>query len=316
MVLHRLLLASLVLSSLVSTGWAAQRVESQNFVFPLGGKVVVGTYRGAIEVVPGEGRDVMVSVSSLSPSIDSEEALLALDSLQLILEQIDGDVFVKARNPRETGVRFIWEDQSNIAIRIKVTVPQECNLDLMTRDGGITVGNLRGEMKARTESGAIFFRRIDGNIDARAQSGDVVVSRCTGSVDLRTVSGNVRTGMIGGSARLETVNGNIELQTARGAVEAFTTEGDIDVGFATISAESKIIAMVGNITARMNPKESFSISAAARWGNVSNELAIQGSKRGSSRRHLHGDYNGGGALIELKANGGSVKIESDPYIDG
>lgn len=93
---RRLLLASLVLCSLVSTGWAVERVESQRFVLPLGGTVVVDTYRGAVEVVPGEGRDLLVAVSMLSPSDDSDEAQRALDALQLSFEQIEGNVIVKA----------------------------------------------------------------------------------------------------------------------------------------------------------------------------------------------------------------------------
>lgn len=143
-----------------------------------------------------------------------------------------------------------------------------------------------------------------------------MVSRCTGTVDLRTIAGNVRTGMVGGRARLETVNGNIELQTARGDVEAIATEGDIDAGFATITGESIISTKVGNITATINPEESFSIHAKSRWGKISNRLAIQTDTGGSGRRHLEGDYNGGGPLIELKASGGSVRIEVDPSLDG
>jgi hypothetical protein len=156
LMMPRLMLALFILSSLVPTGWAAQRVESQNFVLPLDGTVVIDTYRGAIDVVPGEGREVQISVSMLSPNEDTEEARHALNALQLSFDQVEGDVIFKARNPRETGVKFIWEDQSNLAISINVTVPQEVNLDLVTRDGGITVGNLNGDMKARTEPGTIF----------------------------------------------------------------------------------------------------------------------------------------------------------------
>ena len=70
MILRRLLLVSFVLWSLVSIGWSAQRVESQNFILAVGGTVVVDTSRGAVEVVPGEGRDVLVAVSMLSPTDD------------------------------------------------------------------------------------------------------------------------------------------------------------------------------------------------------------------------------------------------------
>ena len=316
MVPRRLLLVSLVLWSFVSTGWAVQRVESQKFILPLAGTVAIDTYRGAIDVVPGEGREGQISVEMLSPNDDSEEARLAIDALQMSFEQVEGNATFKARNPSETGLKFIWEDQGNLAIRIKVTVPQEGNLDLVTYDGGIKVGDLRGGMKARIETGTIFFRRIDGNVDAQAESGDVVVSRSTESGNLRTVVGNVRIGMVGRHARLETDNGNIELQTAHGVVEANATEGDIDAGFATITGQSRIVTKVGNITATMNPSESFSIEAKACWEKVRNQLAIQTNKDGSGRKHLNGDYNGGGRLIELKASGGSVSINSDPYIDG
>lgn len=311
----RLLQVLFLLGLPVSSAWSAQRVEERKLALPVGGTVVVDTYRGSINVVPGEGREVLISVKAVSGESETDEHRGMLDHLQLSMETVDGNVVIKARNPHETGIKFVWEDQSKLSLRFTLTVPRECNLDLVTNDGGITVGNLRGAMKARTEFGTIFFKSIDGSVDARAQSGDVVVSRCTGSVDLRSALGNVRIGMVGGLARLETVSGNIELQTARGPVDARASEGDIDAGFAVIDGQSKISTKMGNITAKMNPEESFSIQAKARWGKIHNRLALHTSRGGDGRRFLQGDYNGGGDLIELKAGGGSVKIDSDPYFD-
>lgn len=313
-IFRRPLLLAILLCALVSTGWSLEHIKG-SLPLPLGGTVIVDTYRGSINVVPGEGRDVLVSVSIFSGRDDSDDELRALEHLQLSIDRVDENVVVTARNPYETGVKFIWEDQRKLSMQITLTVPQECNLDLFTNDGGITVGSLRGKMKARTETGTIFFRNIDGSVDAWARSGDVVVSRCTGSVDLRSGLGNVRIGMVGGHARLETVSGNIELQTARGAVEALASEGDIDAGFAVISAQSKIHTKVGNINATVNPSESFSIEAKARWGKVHNALALHANRGGDGRRYLQGDYNGGGPLIELRAGGGSVNIGSDPYFE-
>lgn len=312
----RIFCVSVLLWSVVSTGWALQRVETQNFVLPVGGKLIVDTYRGAIDIKAGEGREVAISMSMFSGKKDKSEASEALDRVKFDFTQEGSHVVLKARNPFETGVKFVWEDETNIDIRITVTVPEDCDLDLRTRDGGITVGNIRGEMKATTEVGSIFFRSIDGDILAKAQSGNVVVSRCTGSVDLRTGQGDVRIGTVGGRARLETVNGDIEVQTAHDVVEANVADGNIEAGFAVITGKSKIRTKFGDIVARINPAEACTISARARWGRVDDRLSIHAINGGNGRSRLSGDYNGGGPLIDLRASGGTVRIDSGkPYFE-
>lgn len=311
-----LILNGLIFLGVVTSGQAILRVEKQEFILPTDGKVVVDSYRGAIDVVPGDSQTVQVVVKVVAPQDDEAEARQALDYLDLKIEQVAGVVTITARNPHVAGVRFVWEDERGLDIRIEVRVPPQCNLDLQTKNGGITVGNLQGEMRAATEVGTIFFRNIDGSIDAKVSgTGDVVVSRCSGSVDLKTVAGNVRIGTVGGLARLETVNGNIELQTAEGAVQAITADGDIDAGFARVFGESKIRTKFGNITATINPSESFTIQAKASWGKVVSKLSANADSGGNGRNRFSGEYNGGGPLIELDANGGTVRIKpGEPYL--
>ena len=63
-----------------------------------------------------------------------------------------------------------------------VLVPRRCHVELRTRDGGITVGNLTGNVRARSVQGNVFIRRIEGSVDAGTVGGDVIVSRCSGAV--------------------------------------------------------------------------------------------------------------------------------------
>lgn len=301
----------------VSPVWAMKRVEQHAFVLPDDGVVKIDTYRGAIKVMSSDTRTVQLIVSAESPHEDQSKAESALNNLDLKVSQVDGDIVITARNPSETGVRFVWEDHRKIDVRFALIVPTSCNLDLTTNDGGISVDSLSGRMRARTEIGTIFFRSIDGSVDAEAESGDVVVSRCTGPVKLKTVRGDVRIGRVGGKAQLQTVNGNIEVQTALGAVEAFTAEGDIDAGFEQVATTSEIRTKVGNITATINPTEAFSIQARSRWGKVHSKLAVDTRSGGNGRSRLKGDYNGGGPLIKINASGGHVQIkEGDSYLDG
>jgi DUF4097 and DUF4098 domain-containing protein YvlB len=164
-------------------------------------------------------------------------------------------------------------------------------------------------MRARGETGAIFFRQIDGTVDAVTQAGDVVVSRCTGAVNLKTNQGNIRIGTVGGRARLETVNGDIEIMAAYGAVDAATTAGDVTAGFASMPESSRIRSSLGNIHAKVNPAEGFSLLAAASWGKVTSKLELSGITGRTGRGRLAGDYQTGGPLLELKAGSGNVRIE-------
>jgi hypothetical protein len=311
-----LLVLGLLFMALAPAGRAMDRVEQRSFLLPAQGGVRIDAYRGLINVVPGAGHEVRITVRARSEKKDEKGARRALEALQLEMRRHGDDIVVTARNPRETGVLFFWEDHTKLDLRFEITVPATCNLDLKTDDGGIMVGSLAGTMRARTDVGTIFFRQIDGSVDASANSGNIVVSRCSGPVTLRTVRGDVQIGTVGGRAVLETVNGDISVQTARAPIEAKAADGNVTAGFATIDGGSRISTAIGNITATVNPEAGCSIRATSQWGKIYSKLPVQAEAGGNGRSKLVGEYNGGGPLIELAASGGYVKIKpGEPLFD-
>ncbi len=288
---------------------ALQRVEQRSFPVQSGGTVKIDTYRGLINVVPDGGSEVRITVAMELASDKTEWAQSILDGFDLKATTVGNELHLVARNPRDSSLRFEWSKLPRPSIEITLHVPEACNLDLLTSDGSLTVGNLRGSIRARADTGTIFFRRIEGDIDARTNQGDVIVSRCTGAVDLRSVQGSIRLGTVGGRAVLETVNGDIEVMSAYAAVMAETEDGDVSAGFAEMPADSKIKTAVGNIRARVNPSQAFSVQASSTWGKVTSKLATDGKGPRNSRSKFTDQHNGGGALINLKASGGNVLIE-------
>ncbi len=287
---------------------AVQRVEQQSFAVRPGCLVKIDTYRGLINIVPGTGNEVKIVVRSNLPAEKPESASAVLDGFELKASNQNNVVQITARNPRDSGVRFTWSKDLRPEIEFTVEVPAHCDLDLLTKDGGITVGNLRGNLKARTENGTIFFRQIEGDVDAFTPNGDVTVSRCTGSVNLRAVQGDIRVGTVGGRARMETVNGDIEVLSSYAAIQATTSVGDVRVGFAQLDEKSKIQTAIGNITAKINPAMRFLINATSSWGKVTSGFASDAQLGSRVHGQLTGQYNGGGPLIELKASGGHIAI--------
>ncbi|MSU71868.1 MAG: hypothetical protein EXS43_05945 [Opitutus sp.] len=140
--------------------------------------------------------------------------------LQLDLQAEGNAVAVTARNPRETGFRFSWQEQVRMEINFRIVVPRQCHLTLKTARGNITVGRVAGRMAAEVEQGSIYFRQVDGSVVARARNGNIVISRCSGTVAARTLQGSIGAGTLGEPAELKTANGGIEVLVARHAVTA------------------------------------------------------------------------------------------------
>lgn len=289
---------------------AVQRVEQWVYPVQPGSTLKVDTYRGLINVLPEGVDEVKVTVGM---SIDTDrinEAREVMEGFELKATTVEKELQLVARNPRDSNVRFEWTKQPRPTVEITIHVPKNMHLNLTTSDGNLTVGNLDGSVRARADMGTIFLRRIEGDVDARTNFGDVIVSRCMGKVDLRSMQGSIRVGTVGGRATLETVSGDIEIMSAYAEVMAETEEGNVSAGFAQVPAASKIRTAVGNIFARVNPDQAFSLQASSTWGRVISKFTSNGATgERSSRSRLADQHNGGGPLIKLKASGGNVTIE-------
>ena len=289
---------------------ASQRVERQAFAVQPGCTVRLDAYRGAIQVEAGTDDVVQVRVTVDYVTDNFARAEAVLSGFQLAAVTAGNEIRLLARNPKDSGTRFIWDKSERPRVVYHLTVPMHCNLDLQTPDGGITVAPLRGEMRARGDLGTIFFRQVDGSVDAATHTGNVIVSRCTGTVNLKSVHGDVRIGAVGGRALLQTVDGDIEVQTAYAAVDAATANGDVTAGFAKLEQQSRIKTSLGSIHATVNPSEAFSLQAAASFGKVLAKVDVAATKGGNGRSKLRGTYQGGGPLLGQKASSGNVVIEA------
>ncbi|MCF7688304.1 MAG: DUF4097 family beta strand repeat-containing protein [Cephaloticoccus sp.] len=295
---------------LTLSGRAQQRVEQQSFTLPANGTVKVQAYRGLITVSTSPGDKVELKVRWVSTQDNAQAARVALDGLQLRMSQVGSTISLIATNPRETGLSFDFGDRQQLGIYYELVVPEHCNLDLTTGNGGIAVDSMSGRMKAKTVTGTISFRQIDGSITARTEIGDILVSRCTGEVNLQSVQGNLSVGTVGGRATLETANGDIELMNAYGEVQAKAAAGNIIAGFARIIGPSSVTSSLGNVTATINPAEKFSLNAQTRWGKIYSKLPLAAAKGGIGQSRLTGDFQGGGPQLNLASGGGKLWIES------
>lgn len=290
---------------------AAEREFKQTFPVLPGCTVKVDSYRGAIVVVESDElvNEVQVYLH-MEIGADSEaEADRRRDELQLDVSSENNVVSLRARNPAQTRVRFVWNDKNQLDLAWKITVPRRCHVEASTVYGSITIGNLTGSVTARIERGPISIKNIDGNIDAAAQFGDIVISRCSGIAKLRVLKGLIRTGSMFGFVDAKNTNGDVEVMAAYAGITALAEAGDAIIGFPrTTTGEARITTNGGSIRAKIDPAANCAIDATATWGRVETQLPLAISSGASGKSKLTGQLGHGGATLTLRASGGQVRI--------
>ncbi|MEL6615915.1 MAG: hypothetical protein AAFQ43_09265, partial [Bacteroidota bacterium] len=143
---------------------------------PNGGITVDAWDRNEIEVV--------ARIDASAPTAPEVEALLAQ-------VRIETGETVRARIPESRDNRWV-------SVSYTIRAPRDADLDVRTVNGGITVRDVEGRLRATA---------VNGGLDLDGVGGDVTAKTTNGGVSLRLARGLSR----GDALDVETTNGGIEL---------------------------------------------------------------------------------------------------------
>jgi hypothetical protein len=218
-----------------------------------------------------------------------------------------------------------WFRQGNA--HIAVQVPRATPVELDLAGGAVDVADLAAPLKAKSSGGSVKIADVGGDVTLSSSGGGVEARGVHGALHLNSSGGGVRAEGIdgrveaessGGSLTLERVGGDIDasssgggvrISEAGGRVKAGSSGGPVHVGFAAGNAKGgDIDSSGGGVTVALDPKAALDIDASSSGGSVRTDLpvTIQGKV---SRGALHGELNGGGALLRLRSSGGGVAID-------
>jgi len=290
-----------------------RRVE-RRFDVPAATTLKIDTFSGAVHVAKGTGQTIEITVIEQADVEKEAEMDARVKDLDLHMTATDTGVNIFARYNKKAT--WSWMGWPPLIITYEIKVPPQCDVEVLTIDGGIVIGSIKGNLDLSNDSGPIFTGEIDGGIKAHSRIGDIAVTACTGDIKAHTRTGNVTVGRGFGRTELSSDGGYIELQRAAGEVVVRGSGTDAKVGFVSpITKSAKITTSGGEITIVMETTAACTLDLSASiFGRVKvRNLAVKATGGGSGKSSLAGTVNGGGPLISADANGGNIFVRGlDP----
>jgi hypothetical protein len=281
-----------------------------------GGKFILDTDAGSVEIVGGAGSGARVVITSDRDDFES--------MFDIKFEERPGEVEVKVD---KKGTFTKWFKSSG-KTKFVIEVPESTEIDIDTSGGSITAENINAQTRLDTSGGAIRASRIGGELLADTSGGGITIEDVDGDVNADTsgggisvtsVRGNVRADTSGGGITVSDVTGNIDADTsggsikieeAGGQVRADSSGGPIRVSFSPGNASGGTVSTSGGgITVEIDRGANLDIDAHSSGGSVTFDVpvTVQGQV---SKTSVKGTLGSGGAMLKLRTSGGGIKIKA------
>ncbi|MFP5247912.1 MAG: DUF4097 family beta strand repeat-containing protein, partial [Thermoanaerobaculia bacterium] len=184
------------------------------------------------------------------------------------------------------------------------------NATIDTAFGGVTLRNVSGFAKVKSNNGNITVTDITGTLTAESRFGAVRAERVRGATDVSTTNGNVTLNDVGaakvkssfGSVFVDGVGGPVEVWNANGAIALSGLRGS---GCQPVSLRTNF----SSIKVALPEGADYAVSARTSFGDVRSTLPV--STLGSAQGTLIGTIGRGGCKLELVNANGNITIEKD-----
>lgn len=291
-------LCALAIISLVSTVALHADVVERTFDVAPGGKLILDTDIGSVQVRSASGDQVRVRVErEVRGGSDSD--------FELRFDQRGDDVLVEGDKPG-SGWNWGW---NRYKVRFDITVPEEYDLDIETSGGSIKIADLIGDVDCHTSGGSIRVEDIDGEVDCRTSGGSIHVGEVEGSVLAKTSGGSITIDRSGGSVVAKTSGGSVTVNEVMGSIDASSSGGSVKARLTRQPlADCRLTTSGGRVEVELAGPIAVDLDAKTSGGRVHLEMpvTISGSV---SKTAVRGTVNGGGPELYLRTSGGSIYVK-------
>ncbi len=182
---------------------------------PAGGTVSMeGLKNGGVQVTGWDRNEIVVKTRIRTQARSQGEAKALADQIRTV---IDGST-ITVDGPRNHGDD---EDSNQWSASLVASVPSRSNLRIETRNGPVSVSQVKGEMNVQTRNGPMALYDLAGTVRARTTNGPLLISLSGSRWD-------------GGGLDASTTNGPLTISVPENYsahLETGTTNGPVSLGF-------------------------------------------------------------------------------------
>ncbi|HEV8040242.1 MAG TPA: hypothetical protein VGP62_15345 [Bryobacteraceae bacterium] len=191
---------------------------------------------------------------------------------------------------------------------------------LDTEGGEVYVQQALGPVHAYTAGGNIRIERASNTVFARTAAGLIEVQQADGAVTAESSAGAIQVNAANG-VRCESASGTIRLRNVGGALRASTAAGSIlaELLSGNRILDSMLSTNAGDITVFIASNVPLTVMARNDSGGATGriisdfkEIRVKaGSLPGASPVLAEGALNGGGPLLRINVNGGTIYLRRE-----
>ena len=246
----------------------------------------VSTGSGDITIRPGSDNQVHIV-----GHIHAGWSLTGGDQEARIRRIVENPPITQDGNTIHVGESNDHELFNHLSIDYVITAPVSVALNLHSGSGDVTIDHAGRYLSASSGSGDIRAHGINGPSDLSTGSGDIEL-QAIGSGDIKAKTGS----------------GGIKIQGLNGALTARSGSGDIQAD-GHLTGAAMLGSGSGDIKLRLTPDAHFNLEAYTGSGDIHVGFPNAPQQNDTSRHHLTGPVNGGGAPLEVRTGSGDVTID-------
>lgn len=300
---------SLVFGTLTLTGcdidpsdWGSSDRYKEEFSYQHkltpGGRVVLETFNGSVEVLGWDGDRVDISGTKYA----SREEVMKDLKIDVISDP--GSIRIRALRPIERNC--------NCGARFVIKVPKKAILDnIQTSNGSMRIESIQGNARLKTSNGSIRVWNVEGSLEATTSNASVELDKFKGAATVVTSNGRIKADGVEGAFNAHTSNASIDAQVVSlesgRSMELESSNGSIN---ATLDSwnNNAIRASTSNSSINLRVPENIhaDLRASTSNGSITSDISINTNQ--FSKTKVSGQLNGGGALLDLTSSNGNIRL--------
>ena len=284
-----------------------------------GGKLVLDTEYGDIELTTGGSNQVSIDVYRRVSARDKAEADSIFNDFELDTKSTGKEVVVHGifKNGWESGTWGEFCHNGNCLsygrklkrFVYRIQIPKKFTVDIATLGGDIFTDDIDGDVQLSTSGGDIRVGNVAGGVRVDTSGGDIRIGDTSADIEAKTSGGDIQISS-GKNVMAETSGGDIDILAARGIVSADTSGGDVKVHLMEQpKGDCRMETSGGDVVVYLPASSKMNLDARTGMGEIDVEdFKITVDTRDEDR--LQGKLNGGGPDLILRSSSGDIVIRS------